>query len=294
MGLKCKHFNKIKKKFKVVSADPGLCRRDHQKNKNKNDIFFQSCPHRPCALAHRVYEGNFATLCGNAQPCVVTHRVYAGNFFFLGPACTGQHRPWPVQAGPGKKSIFFKVASADLVRYRTRLQSCSHRPCALTHRVYEDNFASSFFDFFPPPAQASADPVRWRTWSVRATLKVFFSFFFCYFWVWLRKLRKIWVGWPKPITIVRVGSGRPRPILPRGLGQSTQNGCKVWVGLPKPVAKFGSSDPNRLQYLGRTTQTGCKLWVVPPKPAARFGWNDPNWLQGLGRAIWKFKWFLFI
>jgi hypothetical protein len=27
----------------------------------------QSCPHRPCALTHRVYESNFATLCGNAQ-----------------------------------------------------------------------------------------------------------------------------------------------------------------------------------------------------------------------------------
>jgi len=119
-----------------------------------------------------------------------------------------------------------------------------------------------------------------------------------FFFVWLRKLRKVWVGRPKPITIVRVGSGRPRPILPRGLGQSTQNDCKVWVGLPKPAAKFGSNDPNRLQYLGRATQTGCNIWVERPKPTANrlqalggttqttasFGSSDPNRLQYLGRT----------
>jgi hypothetical protein len=131
----------------------------------------------------------------------------------------------------------------------------------------------------------------------------------------MRKLRKVWDGWPKPITIVRVGSGRPRPTLPRGLrrsprpaarfgssdpnrlqdlGRTTRIGCKIWVEPPELAAKFGSNNPNWLQDLGRATQIGCKVWVVRPKPAARFGLNDPNRLQGLGRAIWKFKGFLFI
>ena len=50
MGLKCKNFNKIKKKFKknfkVASADPGLCRQDprekkSKKNRKKIDFFFK-------------------------------------------------------------------------------------------------------------------------------------------------------------------------------------------------------------------------------------------------------------
>jgi hypothetical protein len=110
MGLKCKHFNKIKKnqkKFKVASVDPGLCRQDPQKIlkkiEKKIDFFFKVA--------------------------------------FIDPGLRRQDLK--------KKTIFFlKVASANLVPYRTRLQSCSHRPCALTHRVYEGNFASFFFDFF--------------------------------------------------------------------------------------------------------------------------------------------------
>jgi hypothetical protein len=139
MGLKCKYFNKInkkiQKKFKVASADPGLCRQDQKKIEKKNRFFLQSCPHRPCALAHRVWEGNFATLCGNAQPSVVTHRVWGGNFlnfiylFIFVPPAQASVDPILCTHDLKKNRFDFKVANANPVHYRTRLQSCSHRPC---------------------------------------------------------------------------------------------------------------------------------------------------------------------
>jgi hypothetical protein len=104
----------------------------------------------------------------------------------------------------------------------------------------------------------------------------------------MRKLRKVWVGRPKPITIVRVGSGRPRPIMPRGLGRSTQTHHHsegwIWTTKAHHATRFGSVYPNRLQGLDRATQIGCKVWIKRPKPAARLGSSDPNWLQGLGRS----------
>jgi hypothetical protein len=106
MGLQCKHFNKIKKKFK------------------KN---FQNCQRRPWPV--------------QAGPKKFKKKFKKNRFFSFKVAL--------IDPGPEKKKkkidFFFKVASADPVRHRTRLQSCSHRPCALTHRVYEGNFASFYF-----------------------------------------------------------------------------------------------------------------------------------------------------
>jgi hypothetical protein len=66
MGLECKYFNKIKKKnqkqLSKLPAQTLACAGRTPKGKKyrkTNQFFFQSCPHRPCALTHRVCEGNF-------------------------------------------------------------------------------------------------------------------------------------------------------------------------------------------------------------------------------------------
>jgi hypothetical protein len=73
-----------------------------------------------------------------------------------------------------------------------------------------------------------------------------------------RKLRKVWVSRPKLTSIWRVGSGRPRPIIPQGLGQSTQTHLHMegWVKTTKAhhSTRFGSVDPNPPPYCG------CSLW----------------------------------
>ena len=101
--------------------------------------------------------------------------------------------PTQASADPGlctqdlkKIDFFFKVANADPVRYRRRLQSCSHRPCALTHRVYEGNFASSFFRFFlfliffaACTGQRRPCALTHRVYG--GNFESFFSFFFIFF-----------------------------------------------------------------------------------------------------------------
>ena len=116
MGLKCKHFNKINKNKNKIQS----CQRRPwpvQAGPKEIDFFFQSCPHRPC-----VYEGNFATLCRNAQGLRWQLSKKKNLFFPLVP--------------PAQASADSGLCRQDLIKkIDFFFESCQRRPCALTHKV---------------------------------------------------------------------------------------------------------------------------------------------------------------